>query len=250
MSTIRAALAASLLLAVATPAFAAETPPTPPSAAPADPARLAAARQAVDYVFPSGTYARIMNGTMDRMMDSIMDSMAQMPIKNLAGMSGVDTSKLGSATLAEVMEIYDPAFKQRMQIVTRTMMADIMGMMTQFEPDIRDGLAQAYAARYDARQLGEMNAFFATPTGKAYAADSYAIMMSPEVMAKMQAFMPKMMQQMPAIMEKVKAATDGLPPTRKYADLTDAEKDKLAKLLGITRSQLDKGEAAKTSTQN
>lgn len=249
MFRIRVALAASLLLTVDTQAWAAEAAPAQ-SVPSADTARLPAARQTVDYVFPSGTYARIMNGTMDHMMDSIMDSMAQMPLKDLAGMSGVDTSKLGSATLAGIMEIYDPAFKQRMQIVTRTMMADMAVLMTQFEPDIRDGLAQAYAARFDARQLGEMNAFFATPTGKAYAADSYVIMMSPEVMAKMQAFMPKMMQQMPAIMEKVKTATDALPPARQYANLTEAEKDRLAKLLGVPRLQLDKEEAAKAAARN
>ncbi|MGG2005340.1 DUF2059 domain-containing protein [Novosphingobium resinovorum] len=141
-------------------------------------------------MFPLGTYGRIMNGTMDKMMDSIMDSMMQMPLKDLAGISGVDTEKLGSGTMAQIMEIYDPAFKQRMSATTRTMMTDMMGLMTQFEPDIRDGLASAYAGRFDAKQLQEMNAFFATPTGKAYAADSYIIMMSPEVMNRMQALMP------------------------------------------------------------
>lgn len=249
MSRISTAFAALALLGASAPAFAAE-PAQGLAAADLDPARLAAARQTVDYIFPAGTYGRIMSGTMDQMMDSIMDSTAQMPIKSLTAMSGFDTSKLGSASIAEIMEIYDPAYKERMRIVTRTMMADMTRLMTQFEPEIRDGLAHAYASKFDARQLGEMNAFFATPTGKAYAADSYLIMMSPEVMAKMQAFMPRLMQQMPAIMEKVKAATDKLPPVRQYADLGEAEKDKLATLLGISRADLEKDEAAKASAQD
>lgn len=235
--------ACAALLASASPALAAEPAAAPASAA--DPVRLAAAKQTVDYVFPLGTYGRIMNGTMDKMMDSIMDSMMQMPLKGLAGISGVDTEKLGSGTMSQIMEIYDPAFKQRMQVTTRTMMTDMMGLMTQFEPDIREGLTNAYAGRFDLKQLQEMNAFFATPTGKAYAADSYIIMMSPEVMAKMQALAPQLMKEMPAIIDKVKGATASLPEPRQYADLKSAEKDKLAGLLGISRKELDEGEAKK-----
>lgn len=234
--------ACAALLASASPAFAAEPAAT-------DPARLAAAKQTVDYVFPLGTYGRIMNGTMDKMMDSIMDSMMQMPLRDLAGISGVDTSKLGSGTMAQIMEIYDPAFKQRMQVSTRTMMTDMMGLMTQFEPDIREGLASAYAGRFDAKQLQDMNAFFATPTGKAYAAESYIIMMSPEVMSRMQALMPRLMKEMPAIVEKVKSSTANLPAPRAYADLKPTEKDKLAGLLGVSRKELDKNEAMKAQAE-
>ncbi|MEJ2410537.1 MAG: DUF2059 domain-containing protein [Novosphingobium sp.] len=245
MSRIFAALSAPVLLAAA-PALAAEVvPAAATSEAPADPARLAAARQTVDYVFPAGTYARIMNGTMDKMMDSVMDSMSKMPLKDLAGIGGVDTSKLGSASMAEIMEIYDPVFKERINITTHTMMSQMVGIMSEFEPEIRNGLVQAYAAKFDIKQLGELNTFFATPTGKEYAADSYLIMMSPQVMAKMQAFMPKMMRQMPAIMAKVKAATANLPRPRKFADLTQAEKSKLAQILGISEAKLEKQETTK-----
>lgn len=246
MSRIFAALSASALVLAASPAMAAEPDSAAQAEAPVDPARLAAARQTVDYVFPAGTYARIMNATMDKIMDSVMDSVGKMPIKDLAGMSGVDTSKLSSASLADIMAIYDPHYKERMTLTTQTMMGEMTTMMTEFEPEIRDGLAHAYAAKFDVKQLGELNTFFATPTGSEYAADSYMIMMSPEVMDKMQAFMPKMMKQMPAIVEKVKTATEDLPPPRKYADLSDAEKAELADLLGISVAELEKQQAAKS----
>ncbi len=246
MSRIFAALSASALVLAASPAMAAEPDSAAQAEAPVDPARLVAARQTVDYVFPAGTYARIMNATMDKIMDSVMDSVGKMPIKDLAGMSGVDTSKLSSASLADIMAIYDPHYKERMTLTTQTMMGEMTTMMTEFEPEIRDGLTHAYAAKFDVKQLGELNTFFATPTGSEYAADSYMIMMSPEVMDKMQAFMPKMMKQMPAIVEKVKTATEGLPPPRKYADLSDAEKAELADLLGISVAELEKQQAAKS----
>ncbi|MGO4168239.1 DUF2059 domain-containing protein [Novosphingobium sp. YAF33] len=252
--TVFTAVAAASF-ASAAPSFAAEPAQAAPAATTAaaaataapitDPARIAAARVTVDHVFPLGTYARLMNGTLDKMMDSIMDSTMKLPLKQLAGLSGVNTEELGEASMAEIMQIYDPAFKQRMQISTRTMMNEMIPLMTQVEPDIRDGLTQAYAGRYTTTQLGELNAFFATPTGKAYAADSYLVMMSPEVMAKMQGFVPKLMEQMPAIVEKVKTASASLPEPRAYGDLSKDEKARLAKLLGVSEAQLEKDEKAK-----
>jgi len=238
------ALAGTSLLA--TPALAAEAQEAPAvQAASVDPARLAEARITVDHVFPLGTYAKIMNGSMDKMIGSMTQSMSRIPLKDLAGMSGVDVAKMGPGTTEQIMAIYDPAYKQRMQIATHTMMSQMTGIMTQFEPDIRDGMAHAYAARFDVAQLKQINAFFATPTGDAFAADYYTIMMSPEVMDKMQAFMPKLAKQMPAIVEKVKAATADLPPMRKYKDLSEADRKKLAGLLGVSEADLEKQEAAK-----
>jgi hypothetical protein len=144
-----------------------------------------------------------------------------------------------------MMEIYDPAHKERMRLSTRTMMTEMGALMTRLEPDIRSGLASAYAKRFDAVQLRELNRFFATPTGKAYAADSYIIMMSPDVMKKMQASMPQVLRSMPAIIEKVKSATEKLPKPRTYANLSDAEKSKLAKILGISPKELEEKEAAR-----
>ncbi|MBB4860846.1 hypothetical protein HNO88_004191 [Novosphingobium chloroacetimidivorans] len=238
------AAAGAAFLALAVPVTAAE--PAPASATEA--ARLASAKQTVDYVFPTGTYARMMGETMDKMMDSILDSTMRMPLKNFAGVSGAETGEIGEGSLAEMMEIYDPAYKERMRLSTRTMMTEMSTLMSRFEPDIRSGLASAYAKRFDAAQLGELNRFFATPTGKTYAAESYIIMMSPEVMEKMQGFMPQVMQAMPSIVEKVKSATEKLPKPRMYVDLSDAEKAKLARILGMSLKQLEEKEAAKADT--
>ncbi|MDE8650369.1 DUF2059 domain-containing protein [Novosphingobium album (ex Liu et al. 2023)] len=229
-------LASAALALCATPAIAQETP------AP-DPARVQLAEKTVDYVFPSGTYAKIMNKSMDALMDNIMQSVTAMPMRDLAAMGGIDKErldKMGPATMQEVMLILDPVFEQRMKLTTRAMMGEMSGLMTRFEPDIREGLAQAYASRFDARQLAELNAFFATPTGAAYAEQSMLIFTDQAVMTRMQAFMPEMMKQMPAIMEKVKAATAGLPEPRKPQDLDKAERARLAHILGIPEDKLDK----------
>lgn len=201
------------------------------------------ATRTVDFVFPSGTYARIMNTTMDALMDNIMDSVTAMPIRDLAALGGIDKAKLdelGPGTMREMMLILDPAFEERMKLSTRAMMSEMTTLMTQVEPSIRDGLASAYSSRFDARQLAELNAFFATPTGRAYAEQSMVIFTDKAVMAKMQEFMPAMMKQMPAIIEKVGVATAKLPAPRKVEDLSKAERGKLAELIGVPEDKLDK----------
>jgi len=242
------ALAAFGLAVLPHGAGAAE-PAVATSPLPAD--RLAAARTTIDYIFPLGTYEKMMGATMDQLMDSVMDSVMKMPLKDLAGAGGLDAEKLdamSSASMAEMMAIYDPAFQERMRLTTRAMMGEMTGLMSEFEPEIRDGLASAYAGKYTAQELGEMNAFFATPTGKRYAENAFLMFMDPQVMAKMQAFMPRMMKEMPAILEKAQAATADLPAPRKYADLSEAERDKLAGILGVSRKDLDAREARKPAS--
>lgn len=227
------------------------TASTPEAAAPLDPARLAAARRTVDYVFPTGTYARLMNGKMSGLMDQMLDTVGKMPLRQLAALGGISQdklSKLGDGTLKEVMAIYDPHYQERTQLTLRAMTDELVPLMTRFEPAVRDGLTQAYARRFTAQQLDELNRFFATPTGSAYAADSFAIFMDPEVMAKMSEIMPAMMQEMPAMMTRMKDATASLPPPREFSDLTAAERRKLATLLGVSEAELGRQKSAGRGT--
>ena len=234
-STIAALSALALGIIAPGTAAAQETAPA------ADAASLEAARVTVDHVFPTGTYARVMDKTMDAMMGPMMDSMGEMPmgaIASAAGLSEEDVAQLGDSTMREVMELLDPAYRQRMDLGMRAMMSEMTAMMTTVEPAIRQGLAQAYAKRYTPAQLAELNAFFATPTGGAYAADSMLIFMDPEVMGAMQGFIPQMMEQMPDIIAKVETATADLPPPRSLDDLTATERERLGQLLGVPADEL------------
>ena len=235
-------ITASLLVAAPIPAFAQDNAPSVNTPTPdIDPARLAAARIAVNYIFPDGTYAKIMNGSMEGLMKSAMDSVGTVPLKQLAvigGMKEADLAKLGDANLRQIMEIVDPNFNERSQNMMHTMMHEMGAMMTKFEPTIQDGLARAYARKYTVDQLGELNRFFATPTGNAYAANAMAIFMDPEVVGKMKDIMPELMKQLPDIIGKVIADDTNLPRPKTYDDLTPAERSKLAQLLGIPETEL------------
>jgi len=227
-------LAALLLTPVPTDAQPYEN--LPPQEEQINPARLEAARTTVGHVFPEGTYARIMKRTFDSTMNMVTDSIGKMPLRDLAAISGKSVGELEAmddSTLEEMMAILDPAFEERMRLVFDVMSKEMAKLMTRFEPSFRDGLVNAYARRFTTDELVEMNGFFATPTGQTYAAESMIIMTDPEVMAKIQEFMPVMMQEMPNWTAKLMEASSDLPSPRKPEELNDTEKARLAELLGV-----------------
>jgi Uncharacterized protein conserved in bacteria (DUF2059) len=212
-------------------ATATATPAPPPIAAD----RLAAARTTVNAVFPKGTYARLMEQAMGGTLNTLMGSLGDLPARDLVaatGVAGTDLENLGDATLKEMLAILDPAYEQRMTITMKAMTGQMTELMSEFEPAFQDGLARAYARRFDTAQLGELNRFFATPTGAAYASESMMLFMDPEVMSKMTELMPALLERMPRIIEGMTAATANLPQPRKVGDLTPEERAKLEALMG------------------
>ena len=232
--------AAALLSA--SPALAQNAPAPLPTheAAPAD---LALGREIAAKLLPAGTYQRMMGGTMSKMMGGITDQMTTMPIGPFlksAGLPPADAARLDKVTIRQIMDIVDPAYQQRMRIMMPVMMQQMGEVMAEFEPQMRDGLAQAYATHFNSVQLGDIDRFLNTPSGSAFAAQNLTMAADPAVMQKMQAFLPKLMQQMPVIMQKAVAATAGLPKAKTAATLTDDDRAKLAKLLGVTPDKLKK----------
>ena len=222
IGTAALALAAHALAQTARPA----PPPPPPPAAfvaaplpPVDPVRLAAARPVIDRIWATGTYARVMHTMMDQFVQgSMARMMAMKPDDLLAGfMPPPKPDKAGapkppSETLGEMAYKKDPYFQQRMTLTMRVVGDEMARVMTQVEPGVRDALAHAYARRFTVAQLGELDRFFATPTGAAYAADSTTLMMSPEMGEAMQGLTPLIIKAIPDIGAKIAEATKSLPP--------------------------------------
>ncbi len=214
-------LITAFMLAGAAPPAAA-VPPARPAVGATDPARLQLARAAVDHIWPVGTYARMMKGTFEQMMDSMMATMLDMPMQDMVsgfipqGEDGEQARKeLGNASMRELAAKADPHFEERFRITNRVMMSEITTLMTQLEPALREGLSRAYAGRFSAEQLTDLNRFFATPTGRVYAAESMLLFTDPEVMKLMAKATPELMKAMPAMYKKVEAATAHLPPPPK-----------------------------------
>ena len=216
-------------------------------------ARIPAAEHVVARIFPPGTYARMMNDTMKPMMDNVMGSFMDVPMSEIAKLSGLPAEQLpamGEGSLREVMAILDPAFEERTKLVSGMTMELVSEMMVEIEPSYRAGLARAYASRFTEAELADMAAYFSTPTGSRYAAESMLIYTGPQVMAAMNEMMPTMMRLMPDMMAKAKEVEAQLPPARTFSDLTPAEQARLAELLGTSVEALRENEPEARGTKS
>ena len=187
-------------------------------------------------LFPDGTYRRMLGDSIGKMMSGMVDQMGNVPLGDLAKAYRIDpeaAAKLDKATVNKIMVIVDPAFRDRMKLVMDGMFKGMIPLFEQMEPELRAGLAEALAHRFTASQLGELDAFFATPTGNSFASQQMLLFMDPAVMGRMQAQMPKIMQAMPALVGDAAKAAASLPKAKKYQDLTEAERNELAALLGV-----------------
>ncbi len=235
------------LLALLAPVAGRAEPPAPPvteapvaqtsvAQTPVDPARLVIADRIARKVLPDGSYRRVMSGLGDRIAAMMTARSFDIPLREFAqagGMSAEQREKLGPGTLAQIMAIIDPAFDERQKIMTQTMFAGLAEQLAPFEPEMRKGMAEAYARRFDTGQLAAIDAFFATPTGTAYAAEALEIANDPAVASRMQALMPAMLKTIPALVAKATAATANLPPPRKLGDLNPAQCAEIGRLLGL-----------------
>lgn len=212
---ITAALLAGLLVSPSAQAQAAPSSAQAVQPAPADPARLALADKVVAKLVPPGTYLRIMRDSFPRMMDAMM-----------AQMSGLTPADLGQEdksgrTLAELAAANDPAFRERMAIMTRVLGEEMGTVMDKLEPRVRAALGRSFARRFTLPQLSDMDAFFATPAGAAFARDYLLTFMDPEMAQEMSKATPELMRAMPAIMARVEKESAHLPPPPKPDTETD-----------------------------
>ena len=205
-------------------------------------ARLPQAEAIVDKAFPAGTYRKMMDETLAPMMDQISASVNTIPIGQIAAIAGLEPEQvdtLGEATLGEVMEIIDPAYEARTRLINASVIKLVADLADEIEPSFRAGLARAYAVRFERGELNDIAQFFATPSGEKYAAQSFLIFTDPQVMSVMGEMMPLMMKRMPELMAGMRAEMESLPEPRNIEDLSPAERERLAELLGVSATDLE-----------
>lgn len=181
----------------------------PPQSDP-DPARLALARTSTEAMWPNGAYGKMMTNFMGGMFDRMM----QLKESDLAALSSKPQKSAAAGkdvSLHEKVAGKDPYFEQRMAAMRDAIDAEMGKISAIIDPRMREGLARAMARRFDARQLGEINIFFAGPTGKAFAGQYMQLWIDPDAMRSIFSSMPEVMKLMPELMQKLKAADDKFP---------------------------------------
>lgn len=207
-------------------------------------ARLPAATALIEVMMPKGFYAEMMS----EMMTSTMGPMLGM----LSGAQGAEivlgsrlnvdpevTAALSDEEKAELARLLDPSFEQRGTVVQDIIQDMMVEAAVLIEPGFKEGMAKAYAIRFDDAQLSDIGAFFETPTGSVYARENMRLMADPQVMSASMQAMPAMMQQLGDLGAKMEAAMAALPPQRDVTDLDADQRARMAELLGVDAASLD-----------
>ena len=177
-----------------------------------DPARLALGRTAVGAMWPDGTYGKLMSG----FMGGVFDRMMQLKSSDLAALSD-KPAKTNAATATKDLSLHDraaakdPYFDQRMAAMRDAVNEEMGKISAVIDPRMREGLSRAMARRFDARQLADINLFFGSPSGQAFAGQYMQLWLDPDSVRAIFASMPELLKLMPELGEKLKAANDKFP---------------------------------------
>lgn len=209
--------------------------------------RVPSAMMVVSKLMPEGTMARMMEESMQPMMESMIGGMGAGPalsVSQLTGLGPFELSEIDPSKLDEAAKLLDPAAEDRNKAMGSAMFGIVAEVMADVEPAYRAGLARAYAVRFTKAELDDLSAYFDTPVGKKYAAESYLIFADPQVMASMNEMMPAVMQRMPEMMTVTQQLETEFPKGRTFSDLSAEEQTRLSELLGVSKEDLKASEPA------
>lgn len=208
---------------------------------PIAPAQLALAQQTTTALIPAGSLEKMVDNLYGKLFKGLMDEFGGTSDLMLSIKTGVESEKI--ATLDEksklaAANLFDPYRQQREDQINKIVKPLISEALGDLEGPMRNGLAHAYARKFNAQQLGEMNAFFTTPTGKAYASEWMALQADPELMLAMIKAVPPLVNKFIDRGPEIEKDFKDLPKEKQLADLSDAELAKLAKLMKVSVKEL------------
>jgi hypothetical protein len=181
---------------------------------PIDPAKLKLGQKIAEKLIPPGAYKIMMKNMADKMTTQFVEKALGV---NASTYTSSDSNTVEGKTLLELASEKDPNIKERMDITMKVMFTEIGTLMNEMEPVVRKAMAENYARKYSEKQLTDMNIFFDTPSGNAFAANFMSTFTDPEMVDAALAMAPKMLEAMPSIMKKVEVATAHLPPIKDAA---------------------------------
>ncbi|HEY6964486.1 MAG TPA: DUF2059 domain-containing protein [Erythrobacter sp.] len=211
-------------------------------------ARLPQATRIIGRMIPDGTLGEMMGGMFDKLLGPMLDATeapAKETIRKAVGISPAALD-LSDAQAAELAALFDPAYAERHKRERALMPALMRDMMTAMEPAMRKAMSELYAVHFSQKELDDVEAFFLTESGAAYARKSFTMSSDPRIVSATMESMPQMMASFASMEEKMKAATADLPAKRSFADLSKAEKAKVSKLTGYSVAEIE-GMVAETA---
>lgn len=203
---------------------------------PIEPARLALAQKTMGALIPAGSIEKMIDNLYGKMFKTIMGEFGGQSDLMLSIQTGVESeqiAKLDEATKGKVADMFDPHRKEREEQITRVIKPLISEVLGDMEPPMREGLAKAYARKFTAAQLNDLNGFLATPTGTLYAGEWMALQADPEVMVAVIKAVPPLITKFIDRAPELEKDFKDLPKEKQLSDFDDKELGKLAKLMKV-----------------
>ncbi|WP_447931482.1 DUF2059 domain-containing protein [Sphingopyxis fribergensis] len=203
---------------------------------PIEPARLALAQKTMGALIPAGSLEKMIDNLYGKMFKTIMGEFGGQSDLMLSIQTGVESeqiAKLDEATKGKVADMFDPHRKEREDQITKVVKPLISEVLGDMEPPMRDGMSKAYARKFTAAQLTDINGFLATPTGTLYANEWMALQADPEVMLAVIKAVPPLITKFIDRAPELEKDFKDLPKEKQLSDFDDKELAKLAKLMKV-----------------
>jgi hypothetical protein len=203
--------------------------------------RLPQATRIITRMIPEGTLGEMMGGVFDNVMGPMtaaLDAPANATVENGIGISPASIG-LSEEQAAEIAALLDPAYAERHKREMDVMPAMMRNMMTVMEPTMRKAMSELYAIHFSQKELDDIEAFFLTESGAAYARKSFTMSSDPRIISASMEVMPQMMEAIGDMEKTMAAASADLPPKRSFAELTDAQKARIAEMTGYTVEEIE-----------
>ncbi len=203
---------------------------------PIEPARLTLAQQSMGALIPAGSLEKMIDNLYGKMFKTIMAELGGQSDLMLSIKTGVESDKIATldeATKTKIADIFDPHRKEREDQITKVLKPLISEALTDLERPMRDGMAKAYARKFSAAQLADLNSFLATPTGRLYASEWMALQADPEVMVAVMKALPPMVTKFMDRGPQIEKDMKELPKEKQLSDFSDKELAALAKLMKV-----------------
>jgi len=200
------------------------------------------AQQMTDIILPEGTFGLVMQDSLEPMFDTIMGAMASDPRFRLAEVTGVDSldlDELEDEAAREALEIFDPEFAMRNEKMGDLVLELVSEMFSAMEPSYRTAYTRALATRFEEQEMRDLLVFFETPLGAKFAVNSFSIQYDPQMLGVMEQMGPAMVEVMPDMMERFSTFEEQFEKERKFSELSSAERDRAAQLLGKSVNELE-----------
>ncbi len=203
---------------------------------PIEPARLTLAQQTMNALIPAGSLEKMIDNLYGKMFKTIMGEFGGQSDLLLSIKTGVESEQIAAldeATKGKVADMFDPHRKEREDQITNVIKPLISEVLGDMEPPMREGLAKAYARKFTAAQLTDLNGFLATPTGALYANEWMALQADPEVMVAVIKAVPPLVTKFIDRAPQIEKDMKDLPKEKQLSDFDDKDLAKLAKLMKV-----------------